>query len=157
MFLYHVNSYESRNFSKTEAKISMNMAKFLNCITFKLWEIEVPSKVIEIVRHEGDELHKTFEHHDLSLGFKFMADMMNRTFFLITVLVEIVAFSATILTAIPTGNSSRLAILKGLEENHLRANRSNYMNFFKTGVTGCIPKSFSLSPRSSDNMYIKVT
>ena len=118
LFLYHVNSYESRNFSKTEARISMYIAKFFTYITFKLWEVDVPPKVMEIIEHEGDEIHKTFQHDELSLGFKFMADMMNRMFFLIIVVAEIIAFSATILTAITAGSSNtiRLAVLMGLEE-----------------------------------------
>ena len=116
--MYHVNSYESGNFSKSEAKISMYMAKFFTYITFKLWEVDVPPKVMEIIEHEGDDVHKTFDHEDLALGFKFMADMMNRMFFLLIVLAEIIAFSATILTAIPVGDSNthRLDVLKDLEE-----------------------------------------
>ena len=96
----------------------MYMAKFFTYTSFKLWEVDVPPKVMEIIEHEGDEVHKTFDHDDLSLGFQFMADMMNRIFFLLIVLAEIIAFSATILTAIPVGDSNthRLDVLKDLEE-----------------------------------------
>ena len=96
----------------------MYMAKFFTYITFKLWEVDVPPKVMEIIEHEGDDLHKTFEHDDLSLGFKFMADMMNRLFFLLIVVAEIIAFAVTILTAIPAGdaNTIRLDVLKDLEK-----------------------------------------
>ena len=96
----------------------MYMAKFFTHITFKVWEVDVPPKVMEIIEHDGDEIHKTFDHDDLALGFKFMADMMNRMFFLIIVVAEIVAFAATILTAIPSGDTgtNRLNVLNDLEE-----------------------------------------
>ena len=96
----------------------MYMAKFFTYISFKLWEVDVPPKVMEIIEHEGDEIHKTFQHDELSLGFKFMADMMNRMFFLIIVVAEIIAFSATVLTAIPVGGSDahRLSVMTDLEE-----------------------------------------
>ena len=98
--------------------MSMYMAKFFTCITCKLWEVDLPPKVMEIIEHDGDFIHKTFKHEDLLLGFQFMADMMNRIFFLLIVLAEIIAFSATILTAIPAGDSNthRLDVLKDLEE-----------------------------------------
>ena len=44
MFMYHVNSYESKNFSKTEAKISIGLTKLFNIMTFKVWKINVPQK-----------------------------------------------------------------------------------------------------------------
>ena len=118
LFLYHVNSYESGNFSKSEAKVGMYLAKFFNCTTFGLWEIEVPPKVMEIVEHEGDEIHKTFEHDDLKLGFMFMADMINRVLFFLIVIAEIIAFCATILTSITAGSSAtdRIDVLVDLEE-----------------------------------------
>ena len=106
--MYHVNSYESKNFSKTEAKVSIGLSKFFNVMTFKIWKINVPEKVQEIADHEGDEIHKTFEHDDLLLGFRFLADMINRLFFIIVVFVEILAFSATILT-MPAENSRDLS------------------------------------------------
>ena len=40
----------------------MYMAKFFTHITFKIWEVDVPPKVMEIIEHEGDEIHKTFDH-----------------------------------------------------------------------------------------------
>ena len=55
-------------------------------------------KVQAIIDHEGDEIHKSFEHSDLLLGFQFMADMINRLFFVIIVLAEVIAFSASIFT-----------------------------------------------------------
>ena len=116
--MYHVNSYESGNFSKSEAKICMYMAKGFSYMTFKIWEVDVPPKVMEIIEHEGDDIHKTFDHDDLSLGFKFMADMLNRAFFTLIVIAEIIAFAATILPTIPAGDTDkhRLQILATLEE-----------------------------------------
>ena len=124
LFLYHVNSYESGNFSKSEAKACMYLAKFFTLMTCKLWEIEVPEKVREIVEHEGDELHKTFEHDELALGFKFMADMINRLLFLIVVIAEIVAFSATVVTSLVNTIQDRgkLDALFGLEEAFVKLN-----------------------------------
>ena len=43
----------------------MYMAKFFTYMSFKLWEVDVPPKVMEIIEHDGDEIHKTFEHDDL--------------------------------------------------------------------------------------------
>ena len=116
--MYHVNSYESRNFSKSEAKISMYMAKCFSYMTFKIWKVDVPPIVMKIIKHDDDELHKTFNHDDLLLGFKFMADMLNRVFFTLIVIAEIIAFAATILPTIPAGdtNKHRLQILAKLEE-----------------------------------------
>ena len=96
----------------------MYMAKGFSYITFKIWEVDVPPKVMEIIEHEGDDIHKTFDHDDLSLGFKFMADMLNRVFFTLIVIAEIIAFAATILTTLPAGdtNTHRLEILQDLEE-----------------------------------------
>ena len=75
------------------------------------------SKVQQIIDHEGDEIHKTFEHDDLLHGFQFLADMINRLAFLLIVIAEIVAFSATILTALPAGQSdiARLETVRLLE------------------------------------------
>ena len=116
--MYHVNSYESANFSKSEAKLCMYMAKGFSYITFKIWEVDVPPKVMEIIEHDGDDLHKTFDHDDLSLGFKFMADMLNRVFFTLIVIAEIIAFATTILATVPAGHTDnhRLEILQELEE-----------------------------------------
>ena len=52
LFLYHVNSYESRNFSKSEAKVSMGLSKMFTFMTFKIWEVDVPEKArgFEIVK-----------------------------------------------------------------------------------------------------------
>ena len=44
LFIYHVNSYESKNFSKSEAKISVGLSKMFTYMTFKIWEVDVPEK-----------------------------------------------------------------------------------------------------------------
>ena len=149
LFLYHVNSYESQNFSKSEAKVSVGLSKFFNLCTFKMWEIDVPPKawdwrgsfvsrpfalkyhveslpkVQEIIDHEGDEVHKSFEHDDLQLGFKFLADMINRLCFLVIVLAEIIAFSATIFATLGSSHSDaqRLETVRYLEQNDWLSNR----------------------------------
>merc|ERR1739838_1230648 len=120
LFLYHVNSYESQNFSKSEAKVSVGLSKMFTFMTFKIWEIDVPPKVQEIVDHEGDEVHKSFEHEDLLHGFQFLADMINRLFFLLIVVAEIVAFSATIFVTLGSSHSDaqRLETVRYLEQNN---------------------------------------
>ena len=112
-------------------------------MTFKIWEVDVPEKAIgfeifnyeksapsttrsfeksystvqQIIGHDGDDIHKTFEHEDLLHGFQFLADMINRLFFLLIVVAEIIAFSATILTTMPASNSDivRLKTVRLLE------------------------------------------
>ena len=42
LFVYHVNEYESKNFSKTEAKISVGLAKVINFMYGRVWEIDLP-------------------------------------------------------------------------------------------------------------------
>ena len=68
LFLYFVNSYESSNFSKSEAMISMKMSKMFTYMTFKLWEIDVPETVQRIADHPTDDISKDFAHEDLQLG-----------------------------------------------------------------------------------------
>ena len=41
-FLYYVDSYESKNFSKTEAKVSCTLAKIFNVIGLNIWVIDIP-------------------------------------------------------------------------------------------------------------------
>ena len=99
LFLYHVNEYESKNFSKTEAKISLGLAKFFNVINCYIWKIEPPNIVKKIAHHPTDDIHKEFDHDSLSLGFKFLSDMLNRLCFLIVVLIQIATLASTILPA----------------------------------------------------------
>ena len=75
-------------------------------------------KVQEIADHEGDEIHLKFAHTDLLLGFRFLADMIDRLAFVLVVIVETIALSATILT-MPMGNSdnSRLDTLRKLADD----------------------------------------
>ena len=67
--------------------------------------------------HEGDDIHKSFEHDDLKLGFQFLADMINRLFFILVVIAEIVAFSSTIFVTMGSQYSTdaRLEAIKSLE------------------------------------------
>ena len=81
--------------------------------------IFIPLKVQEIAEHDGDDIHKSFEHDDLQLGFQFLADMINRLFFLLIVLAEIIAFSATIFVTLGSSHSDdvRLETVQQLEAN----------------------------------------
>ena len=109
LFLYHVNSYESENFSKSEASVSLVLAKLFNAITCGLWTINVPETVVKIglvknvwhwmiltknyidlpkANHSTDDIHKDFDHDHLQLGFQFLADMINRFMFFIIILVQ---------------------------------------------------------------------
>merc|ERR1739838_1288584 len=78
LFLYHVNSYESQNFSKSEASVSLVLAKLFNVITYGLWTIKVPETVVKIANHPTDYIQRDFNHEHLQLGFQFLADMINR-------------------------------------------------------------------------------
>ena len=58
LFLYHTNEYESKNFSKTEAKISLVLANMSNYANFKIWKVRAPEVVVSIANHPGDDIHK---------------------------------------------------------------------------------------------------
>ena len=57
----------------------------------------MPETVQKIADDEEDEIYKRFEHEERLLGFQFLADMINRLFFLLIVLTQIAAFCATII------------------------------------------------------------
>ena len=116
LFLYFVNSFESSNFSKTEAIISLKLSKVFNYVTLKLWEIDTPETVQRIADHPTDEIHKDFEHEELLLGFQFLADMINRLFFILIVVGEIIAFCVTILNTVASHSADgRLDMIKKLD------------------------------------------
>ena len=46
LFLYYVTEYESKNFTKTEAKVSVGLANIFNAMTCGLWEIEIKKHII---------------------------------------------------------------------------------------------------------------
>merc|ERR1739838_279032 len=48
LFLYHVNSYESQNFSKSESKVSVGLSKMYSYMSFNMWVVDVPPKVLAI-------------------------------------------------------------------------------------------------------------
>ena len=118
LFLYHVNEYESKNFSKTEAKISLGLAKFFNVINCYIWKITPPEIVKQIAHHPTDDIHKQFDHDNLSLGFKFLSDMLNRLCFVVVILVQIASLASTILPAailyISTSSDDHKELLKTL-------------------------------------------
>ena len=85
-------------------------------MTFKVWKINAPIEVQELADHPTDELHKHFEHEKLCIGFQFLADMINRLFFIITVFSEITAFFALIVSTMTSHSADgRLDIIKRLE------------------------------------------
>ena len=94
----------------------MKLSKAYNYMTFKLWKINAPDTVQRIVDHPTDELHKHFVHEELCLGFRFLADMINRLFFLIIVSCEVIAFCALIVSTMTSHSTEgRLDIIKRLE------------------------------------------
>ena len=58
LFFYYANEYETKNFSKTEAKVSLVLASFCNYANFKVWKVRPPEVVVSIANHPGDDLHK---------------------------------------------------------------------------------------------------
>ena len=153
LFLYHVNPYESKNFTTTEAKLCRKMAKFFDLITFDLWRIEEAKAITAILKKakEAKEAEKARkeaetaekapktrinvlccnpnqfcyedknedgvgEHEELKLGFQFLADMINRLFFIVIMICEIIAFSVTILGTVGSQSDvARLTVIKALE------------------------------------------
>ena len=72
--------------------------------------------VRRIADHPTDEIHKDFDHEELQLGFQFLADMINRLFFILIVIAEIIAFCVTIATTIASHSADgRLDMIKQLE------------------------------------------
>ena len=76
LFLYHVNPYESQNFTATEAKICKKMQEFFDFITLDLWRIEPANAIKDIlnadkalVKKLKDETKKKEEncHNDVGL------------------------------------------------------------------------------------------
>ena len=96
LFVYHVNEYESKNFSRTEAKISLGIAKVLNFIYRCTWQIDPPKVVLEICNHPTDDIHCHYEHDDLHLCFQFYADMINRVAFHLVTLVQVITMFTTL-------------------------------------------------------------
>ena len=99
LFLYHVNSYESKNFSRTEANLSLLFTRFCNSLSCGLWEIQPPHYVLEISAHPTDDLHHKFDHDLLQHGFQFLADMMNRVVFVFVILIQVITLMTTIVPA----------------------------------------------------------
>ena len=99
LILHHVHSYESNNFSKTEATFALGMTRFLNAICCGMWVIEPPSTVVQIAQHSSDDLHVKFDHEQLLEGYQFYAEMINRLMFVLVVVVQCIALFATIIPA----------------------------------------------------------
>ena len=127
-FFYHISCYELINFSRTEARISIALAKFFTKITFGLWVIEVPTEVQNIEADVSDQRHLQFsikakkqtreadkgeeeegsssesieyysladDAHPLRIGFRFLADMINRLFFMLVCCSLVVTLGMTL-------------------------------------------------------------
>ena len=116
LFLYHLNSYETKNFSRREAQVSRFLAKCFNLMTFHLWEVEVPETVNEIADDTEDNIHKRFPHEDRLLGFQFLADMLNRLAFICISLVQFIAFCVLVIPLYARFPKSSENILAELEK-----------------------------------------
>ena len=57
----------------------------------------MPETVEKIANDKEDKVYTRFDHEERLLGFQFLADMINRLFFILIVLTLIVAFCATII------------------------------------------------------------
>ena len=114
-FLYYLNSYETKNFSRREAQVSRFLAKCFNLMTCYLWEIEVPETVTNIAEDTEDNIHKRFPHEDRLLGFQFLADMLNRLAFICISVTQFIAFCVLVIplyACFPTSNKSILTELE---------------------------------------------
>ena len=76
--------------------MSVAMAKIFNMLSLGLWKLDVPSTVQKIADHPTDDIHKDFDHEDLSLGFKFFADMINKASFVAVTLIQVGFLCGTI-------------------------------------------------------------
>lgn len=72
LFLYHVNSYEVANFTKTQALISIGIAKFCDCLSCRLWRIHIPDIVYKVHDRAAVAPEEEIELScdDLTLGFR---------------------------------------------------------------------------------------
>ena len=118
LFLYHLNSYETKNFSRTEAKISRFLAKCFSLMTCYMWKVEVPETVDEIADDPDDNIHKRFPHEDRLLGFQFLADMLNRLVFTFITLTQFISFFILVVplyVKYPDSNENLSAEIKTFE------------------------------------------
>ena len=116
-FLYYLNSYETKKFSRTEAKVSRFLAKCFNLMTY-YWEVEVPETVNEIADDTEDNIHRRLPHEDRLLGFQFLADMLNRLAFICIQLSLIIAFCTLVVPLYVEFPKSKENILAELEKFH---------------------------------------
>ena len=66
----------------------VTVAKVFNLFSLGLWKLDVPLTIIKIANHPTDDIHRDFSHEDLSLGFKFLADMINKVAFVLVILIQ---------------------------------------------------------------------
>ena len=118
LFLYHVNEYESKNFSRMEAKCSIVITKIVNVFTLRQWTVEPPAIVLKIANHPNDEIHRDFDHEQLSLGFKFFSDMINRIAFITLVLIQLATLFSTIVPAAHNYSGTTEELLRELDPDY---------------------------------------
>ena len=119
LFLHYVSEYESQNFSETEAKISLIFAKVVNVGTCNFWKIRPPKIVTELANYSNDRLmsiYEHFNHEQLSLGFQFLADMINRIVFILVIFVQFLTLLCVIIPALAEDLKDLDEQLRDLEE-----------------------------------------
>ena len=57
-FLYHISYYELINFSRSEALVSIWLARCFSILTCYTWRIEVPSPVRAIAEDKSDQMSR---------------------------------------------------------------------------------------------------
>ena len=76
--------------------MSVSIAKVFNVLSVGLWKLDVPATIQKIADHPTDDIHRDFSHEDLSLWFKFLADMINKVSFVIVTLIQVGFLCGTI-------------------------------------------------------------
>ena len=120
LFLHYVSEYESQNFSQTEAKISLIFAKVVNIGTCNFWKIRPPKIVTELANYSNDRrmsiYNEHFDHEQLSLGFQFFADMINRIVFILVIFAQFLTLLCVIIPALAEGLKDLDEQLRDLEK-----------------------------------------
>ena len=89
LYLSYCPDYEVRNFSRTEARISIEIAKFFTKLACGMWNIDIPENTKTI----ADTGEQVVDMEDLHNGMKFYAEMINKlSFFIITITILITFF-----------------------------------------------------------------
>ena len=101
-----------------------------------VWEVTVPYEVQVIADDPTDQVHKEIwrdsadnsassNDNPLRIGFKFLASMVNRLFFVLIAIGLIISFSTTMITTFVGYNANEIDLVEMLEE---RAKRELLLN-----------------------------